>query len=562
MSENPYFIGFLKPRSFSNSVAVKSYPQTGYVKEENPASKSARLLSRHPRDFIGVLGDTKLSKFRRLFWMTLGILTLARLLFVGRFELCPDEAYYWTWSRHLDWSYYDQGPMLALVIRFFTSLTGAATEFSVRLGAVVLSAISAWIFFKLVERIFKDSRIAWMAFLGLQAALLFSAGAILMMHDSIMICFWMAALYFFYRALHENWNWGWLGGALTLGLGGLSKYTMALFVPCLFLYLILSPEHRVWWKRPQLYLAGLATVLLVSPVFAWNHAHGWASFGHVGHLSGLQQKAGVSLKTFFDFLGGQLGVMTPLLAAFCTAALGWGWRQWQQRSSGGQASLFLFCFSAPILMFFMILSFRTSVYANWPAPAYPACLALLAAWWKAPLPKVWQRWAWATLWVAAVFTVAAHLEVGWNALPLSGRALESVDRIRGWREIGEQADRLLREMPGNEKPFLAAQRYQMAAILEFYTPGQPEVQLFPRDTPATNQYRFWDHAPELAGRNALYVCEDEWEINLIRPKFQSLEVLPVFSVIRDGRKIREVRFIYARGLRPENEKAYARSQWP
>ena len=28
-------------------------------------------------------------------------------------DLAPDEAHYWDWSRHLDWSYYSKGPLVA-----------------------------------------------------------------------------------------------------------------------------------------------------------------------------------------------------------------------------------------------------------------------------------------------------------------------------------------------------------------------------------------------------------------------------------------------------------------
>src|SRR5438045_4592691 len=36
-------------------------------------------------------------------------------------DLAADEAHYWDWSRHLDWSYYSKGPLVAWII-------GAACE--------------------------------------------------------------------------------------------------------------------------------------------------------------------------------------------------------------------------------------------------------------------------------------------------------------------------------------------------------------------------------------------------------------------------------------------------
>src|SRR3954453_14218965 len=62
-------------------------------------------------------------------------------------ELAADEAHYWDWSRHLDWSYYSKGPLVAWVIRasrFFladlsTRLVGSEM-LAVRLPAVAFSA--------------------------------------------------------------------------------------------------------------------------------------------------------------------------------------------------------------------------------------------------------------------------------------------------------------------------------------------------------------------------------------------------------------------------------------
>ena len=39
-------------------------------------------------------------------------------------DLAPDEAHYWDWSRHLDWSYYSKGPLVAYLIRLSVMVTG------------------------------------------------------------------------------------------------------------------------------------------------------------------------------------------------------------------------------------------------------------------------------------------------------------------------------------------------------------------------------------------------------------------------------------------------------
>lgn len=46
-----------------------------------------------------------------------GLLHLVYLLFFCPLNLAPDEAHYWDWSRHLDWSYYSKGPLVSWLIR-------------------------------------------------------------------------------------------------------------------------------------------------------------------------------------------------------------------------------------------------------------------------------------------------------------------------------------------------------------------------------------------------------------------------------------------------------------
>lgn len=499
-----------------------------------------------PHRLMSRLLELPLDLSVRRFWVLIILLTLFRLLFIGRIELSPDEAYYWTWSRHLDWSYYDQGPMLALVIRLGTWLAGTS-ETGVRIGSVLLSVISSWFFFDLVRRACKSARAAWYGVLALQTALLFAVGSVLMMHDSIMISCWVAALWSFYRACLEKWPWGWVWGALALGVGALSKYTIALFVPALLLFLVLSPRQRRWWTHPPLYLAGLGAALLSLPVWLWNSAHGWVSFGHVGALAGFREALRLSWPTFFEFLGGQLAVLTPILSAFAWAAPVVAWSHWRRDPADGEPGLFLACFSAPILAFFLLLSLTTEVYANWPAPAYPAALALAAGWLERRRSGAKGRaalnWARAGLVLGGVLTLSVHLAAVGAFFTLPDRWESSLDRVRGWNDLGAEAGRRLSDRSsGPGTPVLGARRYQIAALLSFYTPGRPEVQLLPEHPPAGNQYRFWDRSAELQGRNLLFVCEDRWEAEHLRGLFLEVTPLPSYPQYRGGRRMREILF--------------------
>ena len=50
---------------------------------------------------------------RRNTVVVVALLALWRLHLSQALQLHPDEAYYWLWSRYLDWSYFDHPPMVA-----------------------------------------------------------------------------------------------------------------------------------------------------------------------------------------------------------------------------------------------------------------------------------------------------------------------------------------------------------------------------------------------------------------------------------------------------------------
>src|SRR5438045_8185713 len=74
-------------------------------------------------------------------------------------DLAPDEAHYWDWSRHLDWSYYSKGPLVAYLIRGGCELFGP-TALGVRLPAVVCGALLLASVYVLTVQVFGRERLA------------------------------------------------------------------------------------------------------------------------------------------------------------------------------------------------------------------------------------------------------------------------------------------------------------------------------------------------------------------------------------------------------------------
>jgi 4-amino-4-deoxy-L-arabinose transferase-like glycosyltransferase len=61
----------------------------------------------------------------RWVFVLIGLISVVRLIAAVRIPLTPDEAYYWTWSRHLDFAYTDHPPAVAWLIALTAPLGNA-----------------------------------------------------------------------------------------------------------------------------------------------------------------------------------------------------------------------------------------------------------------------------------------------------------------------------------------------------------------------------------------------------------------------------------------------------
>src|SRR5687768_1821313 len=132
----------------------------------------------------------------------LGALTGLRLLLIGRFELFPDEAYYFMWSERMDWSFFSKGPGVAAAIWLSTHLFGVS-EFGIRVSSPLLGCGTSLILWLLARRLYGESVAFWTVLL-MNLLPIFAVGSVIMTIDPLSIFFWTAALYTSWRALEAS----------------------------------------------------------------------------------------------------------------------------------------------------------------------------------------------------------------------------------------------------------------------------------------------------------------------------------------------------------------------
>jgi len=489
-----------------------------------------------------------------LLWLL--ALTVFHLWFIGsgRWPLAPDEAHYWEWSRRLDWSYYSKGPMVALLIGISTRL-GGHTEFWVRLPAVLLGTALAGLAYLLARRIFQSERAGFLSVVLLSVAPLYAAGSFLMTIDPPFVFCWGLAGVWLCRAVRRRTQGAWYGAGIAFGVGLLSKYTMFMLVPCVLLWLLLSPRLRPWLRRREPYEAAFLGLLIFSPVIVWNARHGWLSGRHVLIQAGTGSRwTPAALLGGPEFFAAQLGVVSPILFVLMLLAVVWAWREGIRQ--GRDDLLLLACLSAPVFLFFQCWSFVTKVQANWAAHAYFTAALAVAGW-----SETWSQWAERRrarrrlngLLLASIILPACLLPVA--VLPdllgfFGARVPAALDlvskRLRGWPELGEAVSEAMRTAP--HPPFLVSDRYQIASELAFYVEGNPRV--FNANLGRRmNQYDLWGGWEALGGRDGLFVSYGSGEPpEELRAAFQQVERIRVVPIAHRGQHLRDFSIYWGRGF--------------
>jgi len=473
-------------------------------------------------------------------------------------ELAPDEAHYWDWSRHLDWSYYSKGPLVAYLIHFSVAVTGSWSKqltgslmLAVRLPAVVCGSLLLLGLYVLTRQAFGRPGLA----VGVVAVALtmpvVAAGSTLMTIDAPYICCWCWALVFGYQAMCRGSRWAWPLAGLAVGLGILAKYTMILWPVSAGLFILSSPASRKMLTQPGFWIMTTLAAVCCLPILIWNLEHDWIGVRHVERLAGLNgNSAHIHWLGPASYLGQQallhLGFWFVVWLAVMTTCRPWKTVMnddskviTKEAPLATHPSLlithhFLWWFSAPTFVVFLLFSFKTGGgEPNWPVASYISGLVLAAGWLTTKLhsPRVpIRRLTLATLTIACalafVVTVLTHNtsrarpllarisgpSTGNRPLPL--RRFDPTCRLVGWRQLAAEVDRFRFQLQAEgTDPLIVAGSWSVPGELAFYCQGHPTVySLGLALADRHSQYDLWRPNPVLdpgcfRGRTMIFVGE-------------------------------------------------------
>jgi dolichol-phosphate mannosyltransferase len=338
----------------------------------------------------------------------------------------------------------------------------------------------------------------------------FFATGLLMTPDAPLTAAWGGALYFLERALIGNRRAAWWGVGVCVGLGMLSKYTIALLAPATLLFILLDPGSRRWLWQPGPYVGALVATLFFSPVIVWNALNDWASFAF--------QSTG-RLEASLDFslhvlLGSILLLLTPVgIASVATQFFSRDNRSRQGvRWLSDRRTAFIAIYTLVPLSIFVVFSLFHEVKLNWTGPLWlavlPAIARRLATGESAASQVPTFNRAWRATVVIALLIYGAVLHyMAFRVPDIGNMSLKTLPIA--WEEFGEQVEKLetdLQNATGEEPLRVGMDRYYLSSQAAFYDSGKDGVEntagrsLFGMESV---MFQYWITPAEARGRNII-----------------------------------------------------------
>lgn len=419
---------------------------------------------------------------------------MALIILYGGIGLGPDEAQYWTWSRHMDWGYYSKPPAIAWQIFFGTALFGN-TEFGVRFGALVIGAAFIFATYRLAILSGLSAKNALIAALLATLTPLGIFMSFLSITDGGMLIFWTLAFAELAKALQENKAPNYIRIGIYIALGALFKWPIYLFL----LVAIISAFFLKNLRRPrEMVVALFISFLGVAPTIYWNVSHDFVTFKHVWTIVKGGNEGGGAPNPL-DFIASQMAIISPLVFALWLIGLLHIAKERKVLQLLGGSSLI-------ILLVFVFYSCFKKGQGNWCLFAYPAAFVYLAEHWGKR--KNGGKWIAGGIAISVFLTSFLLFLPTWQSQGFfpSYKIPWKVNVFKhnlGWDLLESELQKMAFDPT---KEFLFGDKYQMSSLLSFYNPWKEQAFFLNLLGVRKNQFSFWP--PPAEGKDGIFVVAE------------------------------------------------------
>ena len=383
---------------------------------------------------------------------------LLHLLTNGQYGFHRDELATLDDAMHLDWGYAAYPPVTPFLARVGLTLFGS-TPMAVRVLAALAQALVIWFTGWIAREIGGSARSQVVAALAVAVSPVSLSAGHLFQYVSFDFLWAVLLVYFVLRLVNSSDARWWLAVGGAIGLGMMTRYTIAWLVAGLAIGFLLTETRRYLTSAWMVAGAALALLILL-PNLIWQVRHGFVSFDFLRSIHARDVRIGRT----DGFLWKQLLVPAhPFTIPLWIAGLFFYFR----RTEGRRYRILGWAFVATLILFAAV---RARDY--YTAPLYPLLLAAGAV-----VSDQWAGWAkgltWAGLAAALILGVAFVLPVA----PLGSRWAEISMRVDGdlreevgWQELVATVAKVRDSLPVSERAAagILTGNYGEAGAIDWY----------------------------------------------------------------------------------------------
>ena len=407
-----------------------------------------------------------------LIWAILNLLSAA---FTG---LAHDEAYYWMYSKNLDWGFYDHPPAVALMIKAGCFLFENA--FGLRLVNVLTGCISLFLLWKICSKYGED----FLLFVSLVSGIIiFHAYGFIVVPDGPLL----ASSIFYFWALDKYLDSDKMKYILILAFSiALMLYSKYHGFLILLFTIIAAPKLLV---RRSFWLVTIFSIILFLPHIIWQVKNSYPPLQY--HLLGRGNRA-YDISFTLNYFLGILLISGPLIGfilwyAFFKISITSKWERILKYNVLG------------VVIFFFFSSFHSKIEPNWNIPVV---IPLLIISYKYLKEKFILR-KWIIVLGGITFVIGLFLrgylasDVIFNKVSTHLKFRNEFHNWDTWaREISRKAQ---------NRPVVFLNSYQKASKYIFYTNNLAHS--YNGVGYRKNQFDLWDTEAKIQGKDVLIVSE-------------------------------------------------------
>jgi len=400
-----------------------------------------------------------------------GVLNITQSFFT---EIGNDEAYYWMYSRALDWGYFDHPPMIALWIWAGSHILKGTL--GVRIFTVVAQMITIILIWSLTGIKSPNHKNIFLFFILTASVVMFEVYGFIATPDSPLLLFTAVFLIGYQRFLNRQDITAVLLLATSMALLMYSKYHGLLVI---LLVLLSNPKIL---RSPRLWLAILLSIIAYMPHLLWQLDHDFPSIRY--HLYARSRP--VHIKHILNFIPNQLVAFNPFLLALA------GYVLYKFRP----VDLFersLYTLTIGFFGFFFVSTLRGHVEPHWTIAASIPLVIIISR--KSVEQPSLNTYIFRVIGPSILILIFLRLALIFDVLPL---------RLQFH---GQKAWATALAARAGDLPIVFQNSYQQPSVYSFYT-GKPAIALngiYYRHT----QYDIWSMDENLMGKPALLITNNK-----------------------------------------------------